>query len=71
MSRILLVDDEPSILSVLSTLLKGQGFDTQPALGGEKAMELLRSESFDLMITDIRMEPVGGLELLHHAQSTY
>lgn len=71
MSRILLVDDEPSILSVLSTLLKGQGFETQPALGGEKAMELLRGESYDLMITDIRMEPVGGLELLNHARSTY
>ena len=71
MSRILLVDDEPSILSVLSTLLKGQGFETHPALGGEKAMELLRSETYDLMITDIRMEPVGGLELLNHARATY
>jgi DNA-binding NtrC family response regulator len=71
MPRILLVDDEPSILSMLSTLLKGEGFEIQPALGGEKAMELLRVESYDLMVTDIRMEPVGGLELLEHARKTY
>lgn len=71
MPRILLVDDEPGILSVLSTLLKGQGFETQPAMGGEKAIEHLKSQSFDLMITDIRMEPVNGLELLKLAKSTY
>jgi DNA-binding NtrC family response regulator len=71
MSHILLVDDEPSILSVLSQLLKGQGFETQPALGGAKAAELLRSESFDLMISDIRMTPVDGLELLKTAKALH
>lgn len=70
MPRILLVDDEPSILSVLSTLLKGQGFDVVPALGGAKAKTLLQEEAVDLMITDIRMEPVDGLELLNFAKST-
>ncbi len=71
MPSILLVDDEPSILSVLSTLLKGQGFDIRPALGGEKALEYLRSDPFDLMITDIRMQPVDGLELLRTAKSLH
>jgi len=71
MPRILLVDDEPSILSVLSTLLKGQGFDVVPALGGAKAKAFLLEESVDLMITDIRMEPVDGLELLNFAKSTH
>lgn len=71
MPRILIVDDEPSILSVLSSLLKGQGFDIQPSLGGEKAIEYLNTESFDLMLTDIRMEPVDGLELLKHAKSRH
>ncbi len=41
MSRILIVDDEPSILSVLSTLLKAQGHDVNPVLGGDKALEVL------------------------------
>lgn len=69
MARILIVDDEPSILSVLSSVLKGHGFDIQPSLGGEKALELIQSELFDLMLTDIRMEPVGGLELLKVAKT--
>lgn len=71
MVRILLVDDEPSILSVLSTLLKGRGFETQPALGAAKALEMLRSESFDLMITDVRMQPIDGLELLKRAKGLH
>ena len=64
MARILLVDDEPSILSVLSTLLKAEGYEVESALGGEKARDLLNSESFDLMIADIRMSPINGMELL-------
>ena len=67
MARVLLVDDEPSILSVLSTLLKAESYEVVPALGGEKARDLLRSDEFDLMISDIRMMPVNGMELLRQA----
>ncbi len=67
MSRVLLVDDEPSILSVLSALLKAESYEVTPVLGGEKAREMLRSEIFDLMISDIRMSPVNGMELLRQA----
>jgi DNA-binding NtrC family response regulator len=67
MPRVLLVDDEPSILSVLSTLLKAEGYEVVPALGGEKGRDLVRGEDFDLMITDIRMSPVNGMELLQIA----
>jgi two-component system response regulator PilR (NtrC family) len=69
MSRILLVDDEPSILSVLSTLMRSQGFEVEPVLGGDKAKEILASDHFDLMISDIRMSPVDGIELLKYAKS--
>ena len=64
MARILLVDDEPSILNVLSTLLKAEGHEASPVRGGEKAQEVLRQEHFDLMISDIRMAPVDGMQLL-------
>jgi len=70
MARILLVDDEPSILNVLSTLLKGQGHDCHPVKGGEQARDLIRNELFDLMISDIRMSPIDGLELLKLAKRT-
>jgi DNA-binding NtrC family response regulator len=70
MSRILLVDDEPSILSVLTTLLKAEGHEVEPARGGDKALEMFRKEGevFDLMITDIRMSPIDGMQLLKHAR---
>lgn len=71
MARILIVDDEPSVLSVLSNLLKGKGFEIQPCLGGEKALEYLNKGPFDLMITDIRMEPIDGMELLKAAKASY
>ncbi len=64
MAKILLVDDEPSILSVLSVLLKAEGYEVVPCDGGEKAVELIKSTPFDLMISDIRMRPIDGMALL-------
>lgn len=68
MARILLVDDEPSILSVLSTLLKAEGYEVVPAQGGDKAQKHLESDAFDLMLSDIRMSPVNGMELLRQVR---
>lgn len=67
MSRILLVDDEPSILSVLSTLLKAEGYEVVPIGDPSQALERLEKEDFDLLITDIRMTPITGMDLLRHA----
>ena len=64
MARILLVDDEASILSVLSTLLKAEGHEVVPVLGGEKAQDTIKNDQFDLMISDIRMSSVNGMQLL-------
>ncbi len=64
MARLLIVDDEPSTLSVLSTLLKAEGYEVTAALGGEQARDLIRSKDFDLLLCDIRMSPVNGMELL-------
>jgi len=69
MERILLVDDEASILSVLSTLLKTEGYDIVATRDGQKAEALLREETFDLMISDIRMHPVNGIDLLKLARA--
>ena len=64
MPRILIVDDEPSILSVLGTLLKAQSHEVTPARSGEAALTLLKQQSFDLMISDIRMGSMDGMQLL-------
>ena len=71
MAEILLVDDEQGILNTLSILLKSEGFSTTAALGGEKAVEMLQQREFDLMISDIRMAPMNGMELLRIAHEQY
>ncbi len=68
MPRILLIDDEPRMLSLLNTILKGEGYTLTPVQDSSKVPELLNTEVFDLMITDIRMTPIDGLELLKIAR---
>ena len=66
MAKVLLVDDEASILSVLSVLLKAEGYEVLPVDNGEKAIELIKSTPFDLMISDIRMPEMRGDEFLSY-----
>ena len=68
MARILLIDDEPRMLSLLNTLLKTEGYVVTSIQDSSKVPDILRSETFDLMITDIRMTPINGLELLKIAK---
>ena len=67
MARILLIDDEESILKSLAALLGTAGHETMAARTGAEAMELIQAEAFDLVITDIRMAPMDGMELLRRA----
>ncbi|NQT91703.1 MAG: sigma-54-dependent Fis family transcriptional regulator [Lentisphaerae bacterium] len=69
MATILLIDDEPNLLSVLRTLLKADGYDVTPVSDGEKAQELISSDDYDLMISDMRMSPVDGMQLLRQERS--
>lgn len=71
MARILLVDDEPLILNVLKTLFKGEGHDVAGVSDGEQAEAILRAEPFDVLLSDIRMTPVNGIELLRMAHAEF
>jgi DNA-binding NtrC family response regulator len=61
---VLVVDDETGILETLGILLKNAGFRVQAALGGKLGLEALASSAPDIILTDVRMPNVGGLELL-------
>jgi two-component system response regulator PilR (NtrC family) len=63
-ARILVVDDERSIREVLSSLLRKEGYEVAAADGGEAAIEAVRREAFDAVITDVRMPKVDGLQVL-------
>src|SRR5437899_3692595 len=66
--RILIVDDDPAQRSLLDSFLKSQGFDTVPVASGEKALEALRGAEFNMMISDVRMPGISGLETLRRAR---
>ena len=62
--RILVVDDEPAQLELLSGFLNKQGFETVLADSGSNALEIFRQEPIDLVITDQKMPDMSGLDLL-------
>ncbi len=64
MEKILVVDDEQSMRDVLSIMLKRAGYAVTTASDGDEAMAHLGKEIFDLVITDLKMPKVGGLDVL-------
>ncbi len=66
--RILIVDDDAGQRSLLNAFLKSQGFETVPVSSGERALDALRQQSFAMMISDVRMPGISGLETLRRAR---
>ena len=64
MGKILIVDDEPSILEVLRRYLGMKGFQTLEAQTGEKALQLLACEQVSAVLLDMHLNAAQGLELL-------
>ena len=62
-TRILVVDDDPGQRSLLESFLTSQGFTIVTAESGEEALDTLASEEFHLLISDVRMPGMSGLEL--------
>jgi two-component system response regulator PilR (NtrC family) len=67
--KILVVDDEQSLREVLSIMLKRAGYAVTSVADGEEAIEQLQKEIFDLVITDLRMPKVDGMEVLRAVKS--
>ena len=65
---VLVVDDEAGILESLRILLKNEGFTPHVALGGRQGLEQIESLAPDVVLSDIRMPAVGGLEILSAAR---
>lgn len=62
--RILLVDDQKSLRRSLALMLQSAGFETGEAQNGDEALSLLGKSTYDLVITDLRMEGMTGVDLL-------
>lgn len=66
--RILLVEDDSKARSMLTYLLQHSGYHVTPAADGESALDLLERETFNVVLTDIVMGEVDGIEVLHTAR---
>jgi two-component system, OmpR family, KDP operon response regulator KdpE len=60
--HILVVDDEPQIRRVMRTTLVAQGYEVSDARTGDDALELIRSEKYDLILLDVNMPGISGVE---------
>jgi len=71
MARILVVGDETGIITVLKEMLLKLGYEVLTAAGGSEALEKLSIGGVDLVVTDVVMPDVDGLELISNIQSVY
>jgi DNA-binding NtrC family response regulator len=67
-ASILVVDDESGILDTLRILLRNEGFDVSTAQGGKAGLEAIRGGSHDIVLTDVRMPQVSGIDILTAAR---
>jgi DNA-binding NtrC family response regulator len=70
MHRILLVDDDPTIIENLSGLLAKSGYGVEGVNSGEKALKAIENEMYDVVVTDVFMPDIGGMNLLSEIKRT-
>ena len=69
MSKILIAEDEVLMLKALEFKLKKDGYQVDVAADGRQAMEKVKSNTYDLILTDIMMPFVGGMEILSYIKN--
>lgn len=68
--NILLVDDDKSILRILTSILQKQGYTVHTAETGREAEEMINSQSYDLALIDVKLPDTDGVDLLQQIQAT-
>jgi DNA-binding NtrC family response regulator len=68
MEKILVIDDEKSILDLLSVVLRKEGYSVLTSLSASKAIELINKEDLDLVLTDIKLPEMSGMDILKYVK---
>jgi DNA-binding response OmpR family regulator len=66
--RVLVVDDEPALVDAVGYALRGEGFDVTTTGDGEEALRALRAENFDVVVLDIMLPRLSGIEICRRAR---
>lgn len=69
MAKILAVDDSASMRQMVVFTLKGAGYDVSEAANGQEALEIAKKGSFNLVLTDINMPVMDGIDLIKHLRT--
>jgi DNA-binding response OmpR family regulator len=69
--RILVVDDEPQIRRIMRAVLVAKGYEVMEAECGEEALNLIRSDKCDLMLLDINMPGISGIEVCREVRTSF
>lgn len=69
MTKILIVDDEPRILLLMKSLMKANGYDVETAKDGPSALEIVKQGGIEIVVTDLRMTPMDGMQLFREVKS--
>ncbi|MDP2043810.1 MAG: response regulator [Candidatus Omnitrophota bacterium] len=69
--KVLIVDDEEAVRDLFVDLLKKEGYQTSACATGEETLELLKKESFDVVLLDIKLPGISGLEVLKNIRDSY
>jgi len=66
--RILVVDDDADTCALIADILEDEGYRVHPCLTGERALESLKNDQYDLILTDIKMPRITGIDILLHVR---
>jgi len=71
MEKILIIDDNEDILEIFEQVLVDEGFDVSTANSGNEGIELFKRQSFDIVIIDINMPGMNGLEVVENIKNDF
>ncbi len=71
MGQILLVEDDPILRETFAEIMSFEGYQVEAVGNGQEALDQLQKTKVDLIISDVRMPVMGGIEMLHEIKAKY